>query len=360
MNRHAALALLALTLLAVPNKGFAQEDRAAIACMPPAWSLSIPMDTQIDVPIEGVLVLSGSLTSMTGVPTPTEALQYISVVVTDAAAADVPGALSYDTALYAVVWRAAAPLEAGATYQVVVTVDNVALETLGQCGMGGAINITGSFTMVAAADPVAPVTTATNTSVSLGEWMQSVMACCKISEDPAQCYVDPRGYDPCEMCWVDHREYLPQVSLSWTTELDAAAAQTVYYSIERKLADGTFEHATNVSPSQANLLIQFNAIAESYCVRIVAHQVVDGSEAVGNEVCALHTDLVPVTRVDVTKPDLSQCIGDVTGEDLTTNQETAKTDDCGCQLSGTPHHSGALSLLLLAAVGLLAGARRRA
>jgi len=357
----------ALVLMLV--MGIAATANSYPACYVPLWTVRPPVESPVTLPIGGTLGLYAHLDNL-DVPT---GMTYLTVVVTDQAGDVVSGTLSYEERSSALLWTPTVPLEPGATYQVEVTADNMAMSALAYCGAAAMVE-TFEFAAVVGTELPAALE-APVVSTTLSEWNDEKLGSCSVKKERQyNCGQRPSGFDPCSHYWNVSNTYLPRLRLEWTTGLTSAEVPYCYVVVEQKLEDGTYaEHGPTSSLTQS-AGFDYLAAQESYCVRVRLHRIIDDAETVSDEVCVSHSELVPIEHVVPVLPteaELEQVCETVPEAYRSTPSDCdcsissdvspatiQSSGDCGCQL-GVPVPRGLMGMTVFL-VGLLGLRRRRA
>src|SRR5690606_35996448 len=127
MKRALYFGVLALTLVPQSAAACGEEDDCDISNRWQKFEL-----TSTVVPTDGVLVFNGERGPNAGGMTDAEALAFVSAEVT-ADGQTIAGTLESDEGWRGVVWRPDAPLPAGASVSVILSVDNEALDPFDDC-----------------------------------------------------------------------------------------------------------------------------------------------------------------------------------------------------------------------------------
>jgi len=367
----------------VASSGVAHAQVDRIACLGPEWYVQPPPDPWT-VPEEGVLVIPAQIQSTFGDISPADSLDTVTIDVTDPDGAAVSGTISYDEGLRAVLWTPDAALDPSLTYSVHAVFDSTQLFG---CTSGFVIvDETWTFTVSDMATP--PLETASLGTTTLTERASPISECCT-SSDPNQCL---RTW-PCEVCWAVDYDYLPRLELTWSGEQDPVLAPYVSYRVLRVMPDGTtavVARYPGTSQFPVTTLVDFEMGVDPACARLIARNVLDGSETATSDACVAASDLMPIERMTPPPPpDPSTCegggdvdpggdtdtaTGDTMATDVPTSGDTSQVDGgldeervsseegCGCRVTSSAMHrrrSAGFAALLFAGLGALFYRRRR-
>jgi len=344
----ASTTLVAVTALLIVWQQSAAA--AAVACIPPSWTFGQLPSEEITVPAEGAIPIPVFFDPGIDSMTAEDALPFVQVQVTSNATGtpvEVPGSLTYDADAQLVVWWPDAPPAADDVLTVDVTLDNEGLQANAVCGGFG--TNTSATIMARVSSETTPAVPAPELQGQLTESAQPVQACCETQSCTG------RG---CDMCWTDGYRYPPALAIDVP---DAAAAQIspfVWYEALRIAPDGSAASASQTPAGTAptTLTVVFPEReaddGEMFCARVVAHSVLDGSTATSDDICIDGSALEPVDRIEVMRPDLSACVGPVTG-----GLPRSSEDDCGCTIRSGRRVPWTAATVFLA-LGLLSLVRR--
>lgn len=349
MLRSAVCALSALSLL-LPLL----PERAEACSQPqPGWFVHDDGSHRADVAPVGVIALKATLEGW-NMPSPTDALNVVSIRVMDLQEVVQTGSIEYVAPLRAIVWRADEPLVPGAGYRFEYSIDNSGF-------FGGDVATEGAFTFEVATFPPERFGAPIATSVELTEDRRGVNeVCCERAECiPIDC--GPVS-DHCDLCWPENYEYRPKLEATYPATDELAIARPVIWADEAVPTIG--EPLTNWGDDTYRVRHVFDAPAEAYCVALELELLVDGSKVMTEPTCIANVDMEALERLPVLFDALQYCAELPPGydedgpTDPTRRLGVLDTGEPTCGCSTTTGYAPRSSWL--AALGLLwFGLRRR-
>lgn len=293
MPRHFCQLLVAFVLAAA-----VLATTPANACSPPpdGWVQTEAMTGPISGVIEGAFVLPVAIYSANG----NDTLGAITIDVRDPQDAPVEGTLTFVEALGRPIWRARAPLTAGATYTVRVDVQNSMFDSvIEDFQIDFQLNI-GDEPALAGQEQVR-FGDSTLVDRAVGN-----NVCCPVPDDFCLGMCAPPN--PCEECWSDAYTYLPRLE----TELQINAPDAYQALLLTRLLiveeDGSTSPYSGFLRGQPNT-VDFNETRERYCVGVETWDLITDTRTVHTaQTCLEANTLVEGPRREV---DLDRVIQDV-------------------------------------------------